>query len=140
MLRASKDMALTISQKEEIKDVIKRSLRRKFNSYHPETKHMPFHYRLLGKDRMALFSFIHSLNTTFGTSIFEPVAKALAEHKFSIAEKQYVLGNQISEQAQIEIQHILNDISSGKDPNKAAENRANSRCSTSWQNEPIENR
>ncbi|MDR0411845.1 MAG: TdeIII family type II restriction endonuclease, partial [Treponema sp.] len=27
---------------------------------------MPFHYRLLGRDRMALFSFIQSLNTTFG--------------------------------------------------------------------------
>lgn len=37
---------------------------------------MPFHTRLLGKDRMALFSFIHSLNTNFGTSIFEPVALA----------------------------------------------------------------
>jgi hypothetical protein len=32
---------------------------------------MPFHARLLGQDRMALFSFIHSLNTNFGTSINE---------------------------------------------------------------------
>ncbi len=32
---------------------------------------MPFHYRLLGKDRMALYSFIHSLNTAFGNSIFD---------------------------------------------------------------------
>jgi len=46
---------------------------------------MPFHYRLLGRDRMALFSFIHSLNTTFGTSIFEPVAETLASLNFFIS-------------------------------------------------------
>jgi len=39
-------------------EIIKCCLREKFSSYEPETKHMPFHYRLLGKDRMALFSFI----------------------------------------------------------------------------------
>lgn len=49
-------------------------MRNKFENYSPESNSMPFHYRLLGKDRMALFSFIHSLNTTFGTPIFEPVA------------------------------------------------------------------
>ncbi|HUS49630.1 MAG TPA: TdeIII family type II restriction endonuclease, partial [Candidatus Paceibacterota bacterium] len=31
---------------------------------------------------MALFSFIHSLNTTFGISIFEPVAETLASLNF----------------------------------------------------------
>lgn len=51
---------------------------------------MPFHYRLLGRDRMALFSFIHSLNTTFGTSVFEPVAESLAKSSFHISQKQYV--------------------------------------------------
>jgi len=82
---------------------------------------MPFHYRLLGRDRMALFSFIHSLNTTFGTSIFEPVAETLASLKFQFAQKQYVVGNTISEQAQSEIQHIMNDLTIGKNPNKADE-------------------
>ena len=57
-------MPLTAEQIRKIEDTIKDSLRKKFSSYRPETKHMPFHYRLLGKDRMALFSFIHPLNTT----------------------------------------------------------------------------
>ncbi len=35
---------------------------------------MPFHTKLLGKDKIALYNFIHSLNTNFGTTIFEPVA------------------------------------------------------------------
>jgi len=108
-------------QTEQIKNVIKESLRKKFKNYKPETKNMPFHYRLLGKDRMALFSFIHSLNTTFGTSIFEPVSEKLASINFVEAKKQYILGTNISEKAQIEIQHIINEISTGKNPDKNSE-------------------
>jgi len=110
-------------QIEQIKNVIKESLRKKFKNYKPETKNMPFHYRLLGKDRMALFSFIHSLNTTFGTSIFEPVSEKLASINFVEAKKQYILGTNISEKAQIEIQHIINEISTGKNPDKNSEIR-----------------
>jgi len=104
-------MTLTEKQIRKVENVIKESLRKKFHSYKPETKNMPFHYRLLGHDRMALFFFIHSLNTTFGTSIFEPVAETLASLNFAIAKKQYVVGNTISEQAQNEIQHIINENS-----------------------------
>ena len=44
-----------------IKEKIKDCMRAKFRSYKkPETANMPFHYRLLGKDRMALYSFIQS--------------------------------------------------------------------------------
>lgn len=114
-------MSLTQEQIYKIEEVIRESLRKKFQNYNPETKNMPFHYRLLGKDKMALFSFIHSLNTTFGTSIFEPVAETLASINFSEAKKQYVLGTNISEKAQLEIQHIINELSTGKDPDKTTE-------------------
>ncbi len=114
-------MALTIEQIKRVENAIKESLRNKFQSYKPETNNMPFHYRLLGRDRMALFSFIHSLNTTFGTSIFEPVAETLAGLNFSAAQKQFVVGDTISEQAQLEIQHIMNDLTIGNSPNKIDE-------------------
>lgn len=114
-------MPLTKEQIERIEATIKESLRKKFLSYKPETKYMPFHYRLLGRDRMALFSFIHSLNTTFGTSIFEPVAETIAKLNFEFAQKQYVVGDTISEQAQSEIQNIMNDLTTGKEPNKIEE-------------------
>jgi len=114
-------MNLTDEQRRKIENVIKENLRKKFRNYNPETKNMPFHYRLLGRDRMALFSFIHSLNTTFGTSIFEPVAETLAGLNFVEAKKQYVLGTNISEVAQLEIQRIINELSTGKDPNKENE-------------------
>lgn len=105
----------------EIESVIKESIRKKFHTYKPETLNMPFHYRLLGKDRMALFSFIQSLNTTFGTSIFEPVAETLAKSKHKEAKRKYVLGNKISKEAQIEVQNIINDLTIGKHPDKKRE-------------------
>lgn len=114
-------MAFTEEQKEKIKETIRESLKKKFLTYKPETSSMPFHYRLLGRDRMALFSFIHSLNTTFGTSIFEPVAEALASLKFPFAKSQFVVGDKITEDAQKEIQHIINELTTGKDPNKIDE-------------------
>lgn len=82
---------------------------------------MPFHFKLLGKDRMALYSFIQSLNTTFGTSIFEPVAVALAKENFSKVEKQYVIGDEICENTQKTIQEILNNLTINGNPNKQNE-------------------
>lgn len=115
-------MGLTNQKKEKIKNVLKTSLRNKFKKYHPETKHMPFHYRLLGKDRMALFSFIQSLNTTFGTSIYEPVAIALAEEKFKIAKNQAAPYSQISEKAHQQIQIIMDNlITANSEPHKIDE-------------------
>lgn len=115
-------MPLSLESVNSIESTIRDSLRKKFQNYKPESKNMPFHFRLLGKDRMALYSFIHSLNTSFGTSIFEPVAVALAKTKFVHAESQHTPGNQISEGAQIVIQRIMNNLSAGSiDVNKAEE-------------------
>lgn len=115
-------MSLNKKIKEDLQQTIKDSIRKKFKSYKPETKHMPFHYRLLGKDRMALFSFIHSLNTTFGISIFEPAAEILAKNRYVKSSKQYVLGSKITQKAQYEIQDIINNLTMGNTlPNKEAE-------------------
>jgi type II restriction enzyme len=114
-------MALTTKYKTHITDTIKICLRNKFQNYKPETDNMPFHYRLLGKDRMALFSFLQSLNTTFGTSIYEPVAKELAKITFKEVYTQYKLGNIITEGAQNEIQKIMNKLSVGGIVDKESE-------------------
>jgi type II restriction enzyme len=112
---------LSASQKDYIREVILDSLRRKFQNYSPESSNMPFHYRLLGKDRMALFSFIQSLNTTFGTSIFEPAAVALAKSRFKKVKSQYIVGNQIFNNCQHKIQEIINDLTINPKPDKAQE-------------------
>lgn len=117
-------MGMTPSTTHAIEKVIKDSLRKKFLTYKPETKNMPFHFRLLGKDRMALYSFIQSLNTTFGQSIYEPVATYLGKTKYKVALSQFNPGNLIYQGAQDVIQEILNDLSMGSMdhmPNKIEE-------------------
>lgn len=79
---------------ESIETTIAAALRNKLHSYKPESSHMPFHTRLLGRDRMALFSFIQSLNTTFGTAIFEQVAKEIARDVFDVVELQVSIAEQ----------------------------------------------
>ena len=78
-------MSLTKEQIKSIEEIIKSSLLNRFKTYDPEPAVMPFHTRLLGKDRLALYSFIHSINTNFGTTIFEPVAVSLAVKRFKVA-------------------------------------------------------
>ena len=112
---------LSNSQKRYIQEVIVGSLRHKFQNYSPESSNMPFHYRLLGKDRMALFSFIQSLNTTFGTSIFEPAAVALAQNNFAKVESQYIVGSRIYSDCQHKVQEIINNLTINPKPDKTTE-------------------
>lgn len=108
----------------KVEAVLKDALRHKFLNYNPEPAAMPFHTRLLGKDRLALFSFIHSLNTNFGTSIFEPVAIALAKNSFKQANRQAVAGEHISEGAFQVIQSIMTDLTTAqRAPDKLEEIR-----------------
>ncbi|MDR0968688.1 MAG: TdeIII family type II restriction endonuclease, partial [Holosporaceae bacterium] len=101
---------MTDEQKTKIEEILRTSLRRKLENYKPESDAMPFHTRLLGKDRMALFSFIQSLNTTFGSAIFEPVAAELARSAGFTAELQVNVGNEISAKAASLIQEIMRSI------------------------------
>ncbi len=118
-------MALLQQQIETVENVLRNSLRHKFLNYNPEPASMPFHTRLLGKDRIALFSFIHSLNTNFGTSIFEPVAKAIGAASFREASVQQVAGIEISHDAAFAIEHIMTELTTASsEPNKLSETEA----------------
>jgi len=99
-------MALSSKTKKEIAEVLINTVREKLRSYRPETVHMPFHHELLGKDRYAMFSFIHSMNTTFGMSIWEQVAIILAGGAGNHAERQYKLLGEIDG----DTEKIINEI------------------------------
>lgn len=116
-------MALSNNQRDQIANLLKGQIRRKLSGYLPESQNMPFHVRLLGQDRMALFSFIQSLNTTLGTSVFEQVAAKIAAPHFKQAINQYRdFNNTISDKAQVVIQRIIDDLRASKvKPNKPAE-------------------
>ncbi len=110
------------SQFQTVEFVLKNSLRNKFKNYKPVSVYMPFHTRLLGKDRLALYSFIQSLNTTFGGSFFEPVARALAEPNFQSSQTQQTAGTQITTEAFLVIQDIITSLTTvSASPNKVEE-------------------
>jgi len=115
-------MGLTEEIKQSTQQYIIDTLRKKFKNYVVGDEVMPFHYRLLGKDRMALYSFIQSINTMFGTSIFEQTAVKLAQNRFKVAKSQVKAFNKISNQAQSTIQTIIDKLSSSQTaPNKLYE-------------------
>lgn len=105
-------MPISPNQAQQITKLLLQKLREKLSNYDPETQNMPFHVRLLGKDRLAIFSFVQSINTSLGTSIFEQIGAIIATPKFKKVEHQYSgLGQDASEQSLTEIQHILNNLS-----------------------------
>lgn len=115
-------MALTAQQMHSVKAIIKTSIEKKLANHDPEPAVMPFHTRLLGKDRLALYSFIHSLNTNFGVTIFEPVAAELARARFAVVKTQAIPGAKISADAQRVIQNITDNLSAAAArPDKPAE-------------------
>lgn len=99
-------MALSSETKKEIANLLITTVREKLRVYQPETVHMPFHHRLLGKDRYAMFSFIQSMNTTFGISIWEQVAVILAKDAGNLAERQHKLLGEIDAETEKVISEI----------------------------------
>jgi len=116
-------MGISTQQRNEIEQLLKQQIHRKLAEYTPETTYMPFHTRLLGKDRMALFSFIHSINTTLGTSVFEQVAAIIAKPYYRRAINQYKdFNDTISPDAHAIIQSIIDDLRvARKKPDKVEE-------------------
>ncbi len=107
-------MSLSVTTKSKIAQLLSTKVRGKLSSYHPETSHMPFHHRLLGKDRYAMFSFMQSMNTTFGMSIWEQVAVVLAQGANNYAARQHKLLGEIEEGTERVITDIHNKLRRGE--------------------------
>lgn len=111
-----------MNSEQKIKNLLITKIRDKLRNYNPETESMPFHYRLLGQDRMALYSFVHSVCTSLGQSIFEQVAVILAEGLGHKAKHQFILEGHISNGAVLAIDKIERDLKScTRKPNSSAE-------------------
>jgi len=103
-------------------ELLQASIRGKILSYKPKNNYMPFHSNLLGKDRMKLYRFIHSLNYSFNTIFFEPVAIKLAEGRFLEVSKQVNTYEYITVKALGVVNDIMDNLSIAKlVPNKIAE-------------------
>jgi len=106
-------MSLSAMAKSKIAELLTTKVREKLRAYQPETVHMPFHHRLFGKDRYAMFSFIQSMNTTFGMSIWEQVAIILAQDTGSSANRQYKLLGEIDRETEEFIRNIHHKLREG---------------------------
>jgi len=99
-------MGLSSKTANEVSELLIKTVRGKIEKYKPETKYIPFHHRLLGRDRYAMFSFIQSINTTFGVSIWEQTAVILARSAGHPAERQYKLLGEIDSDTEELIQNV----------------------------------
>lgn len=118
-------MSFTDETQKKVRDLLQDKVESKLRNYSPETISMPFHDLLLGKRRRAIFSFVHSLNTSLGQSVFEEVAETIAVERFKVAKRQYrELKGYLSEGAIAEINRMMDDLANDRvQPNKPDETR-----------------
>ena len=106
-------MPLSKNVKSQIEEMLVKTVSEKLEKYKPETSYMPFHFNLIGKDIYALFSFIQSINTTFGTSIWEQLGVLLASDKGKQAKRQYKLPGSIDNNTESLIINYVNQLRAG---------------------------
>lgn len=104
-------MPLTKEQINNIKNLLREKLNEKLSNYARETSSMPFLVKLLqDPEKVASYSFIHSLATILGQSIYEKVAKIIASSSFDKVETGYDVSGQISNEENNVISQILQEI------------------------------
>jgi len=104
-------MALNKEQINKIKNLLRFKLDEKLNKYVRETTSMPFLAKLMqDSEKVAAYSFIHSLATTLGMSIYEQVSKIVAEPYFDEVETGFDVQGEISNEENKIITKILQEI------------------------------
>lgn len=107
-------MALSNSQKEKISALLERKIEDKLRRYARETSSMPFLTRLIqDSEKVAAYSFIHSIATTLGMSIYEDVSKIIAEESADECFTKYDVGGVISREQKSVIDDIVRALRNG---------------------------
>lgn len=108
-------MVLIKEQREKIKILLRNKLQAKLNRYVRESTYMPFLVKLIqDEEKVSAYSFIHSVATMLGMSIYEEVAKIIAEPSSEqVATKVDVGGTLSNEQLKI-IEKIVLELRDGK--------------------------
>lgn len=101
-------MPLSQKQKSEIETLLEKKLDNKLKNYGRETSSMPFLARLIqDAEKIAAYSFIHSLATSLGMSIYEDVSKIIAKENCEECFTRYGVGGVISEAQHTAIGNII---------------------------------
>lgn len=109
-------MALSQTQKEKISLLLEKKIEDKLKRYTRETTSMPFLIRLIqDSEKVAAYSFIHSIATTLGMSIYEDVSKIIAEENSDECFTKYDVGGVVSKEQKSVIDDILRKLRNKED-------------------------
>ena len=104
-------MVLSKKQTEEIKNLLGSKLYNKLDKYARETTAMPFLAKLMqDSEKVAAYSFIHSLAITLGMSVYEQVSKIIAEPHFEEVKTAFDVEGEITNEENKIITKILQEI------------------------------
>lgn len=107
-------MTLPEPQKKQIGDYLVTVVRQKLKGYSRNTKTMPFLDRLVSDPAVvASFSFIQSMNTSLGQSIFEKISETIAAPHFDQVETQYHVGGTLNDGQNAVIRRIVGELRTG---------------------------
>ena len=108
-------MALSKSQKEKVSTLLERKIEDKLRRYARETSSMPFLTRLIqDSEKVAAYSFIYSIATTLGMSIYEDVSKIIAEETADECFTKYDIGGVLSREQKSVIDDIVRKLRNGE--------------------------
>jgi hypothetical protein len=108
-------MSLSGAQKTKISNLLERKIEDKLRRYARETSSMPFLTRLIqDSEKVAAYSFIHSIATTLGMSIYEDVSKIIVEDSSEECFTKYDVGGVISKDQKSMIDDIVRKLRNGE--------------------------
>lgn len=117
-------MALSNTQKQEISKLLENKIDAKLAKYLRETSSMPFLTRLIqDAEKVAAYSFIHSLATSLGMSIYEQVSLIAAKDNSTECFRNYGVGGVLSSNQKSTINNIVTELRNnrGRNPNHEKE-------------------
>lgn len=104
-------MALSVNQKQKIAQVLELKIEKKLKTYLRETTSIPFLSRLIqDSEKVASYSFIHSIATSLGMSIYEDVSKIIASEHSQECFTKYGMGGVLSKQQKSAIANIIREL------------------------------
>lgn len=103
-------MPLSINQKEQIIKLLQKKLDDKLTNYERESSSMPFLVKIMQEpSQVAAYSFIHSISTTLGQSVYEEMAKIIAISHFDEVQTAYDVTGTLPDDASLLISQILHE-------------------------------
>ncbi|MEK6888843.1 MAG: TdeIII family type II restriction endonuclease [Nanoarchaeota archaeon] len=107
-------MTLNENQIKDIKNLLRSKLNDKLSKYVRETTSMPFLVKLMqDSEKVASYSFIHSLATTLGMSVYEKISEIVASARYDEVKTGYDVEGEITNEENSVISQILQEIKNG---------------------------